>query len=801
MTVKNIKKVAVIGSGVMGSAIAAHIANSNTPVILLDIIPEGAKRRNQLAEDAIARLIKTDPAPLTHKRKAKLITPGNLEDNLDDLKDVDWIIEAVIERIDIKQQVYKKIDAARKADSIVSSNTSTMPLKTLVEGLPKKFQNDFLITHFFNPPRYMRLLEVVEGEYTHKKNVDTIIEFADKKLGKGVVECNDTPGFIANRIGCFWVTCAVTEAMKQNITVEEADALLSRPIGVPKTGVFGLLDLIGLDLMPLIAKAFKSTLPPDDDFLTIYDEPQVVKDMIADGYTGRKGKGGFYRLQKTDDGKKVKEVKNLTNGEYAPAERPKLKSIEESNRNLKALLTHDDKTGHYAKSVIVQTLAYAAKLVPDVSEDVTAIDEAMRLGYNWKYGPFELIDRLSDDETSGAKWLADTLEAEGKPVPQILKDIGNQRFYKEEGKDKLFFIRDNFSPMTVTEDAWMLADKKRGNKPVKKNPSAALWDIGDGVLCLEFTSKMNAIDPQTLEMVEKSIEEVKKGFTGLVVANDADNFCVGANIGFLLFTANLAGWKMVEGVLKQGQDAYMGLKFAPFPVVTAISGMALGGGCEIALHSDAVQAHIEMYSGLVEVGVGIVPGWGGCKEMLLRHKNKRLHDDGVVAKMGRMFSAISLVRTANSMPIIMKSFEQIGLAKICKSADEARSMLLLREGDDITMNRKRLLPDAKSKVQQLAQDYAPPKPETIQLPGNTARKALYMGIRNFVKSGKATPHDEIVSKGLADVLSGGKTSIHNELTEQDLLDLEREAFMELVKTKGTLDRLEHMLEKGKPLRN
>ncbi len=797
-----IKKVAVIGSGVMGSAIAAHIANSGTEVVLLDIVPKDAGAdRNKFAKGAVERMLKADPAPFTHKRNAKRITTGNLEDNLNLLSDADWIIEVVLENLEIKRDLYKKISSVRKLKSIVSSNTSTIPLKHLTEGLSEEFRNHFLITHFFNPPRYMRLLELVVEKETDRGAAGVIRDFCDVRLGKGVVECNDTPGFIANRIGCFWMTIGVLEAMRLGVTVEQADLIMGKPLGIPKTGVFGLLDLIGIDLMPLIASELTKTLPATDEFIKVYQQPPLVERMIHDGYTGRKGKGGFYRLN-TENGGKVKEVKNLKTGEYTPASKPKLESVEAAKDGLIKLVTHKDIGGQYARSVLVQTLNYAASLIPEIAGDITKVDEAMRLGYNWKYGPFELIDRLKNGDVSGAKWLAGELNKLGKPVPDLLINIDNSNFYKTEGDKKLFFnINGKYEQIKVNSEAWMLADKKLGKKPIIKNPSASLWDIGDGIACLEYTSKMNSVDPMTLEMIQKSIEIVKKDFKGLVIGNDADNFCVGANIGVLLFASNLAAWKQIREIIKQGQDAYMALKFAPFPVVTAVSGMAFGGGCEILMHSDAVQAHVETYTGLVEVGVGIVPGWGGCKEMLIRHIDARLKEQGVVARMGRMFSGLSPIKTVNTMPAISKAFENIATAKVSKSAEEARDMLVLLAKDGITMNRSRLMADAKKKCLSLAEHYKAPEMRKISLPGKTAKVALEMAINSFVKSGKATAYDEVVSKALAVVLSGGKTDITKTLTEQDLLDLELDVFMELIKNQGTMDRIEHMLDTGKPLRN
>ena len=799
---KEIKKVAVIGSGVMGAGIAAHIANAGLPVILMDIATEDSKRRNKLAESAIERMLKASPSPLTHKRKANLITPANLEDNLEMLEDVDWIIEVIVEQLDIKRKLFEKLEPHRKKGSIISSNTSTLPLKSMVEGMPENFQKDFMITHFFNPPRYMRLLELVAGEHTKEESLELIRKFVDINLGKGVVECNDTAGFIANRIGCFWLTVGLLEAMKIGLTVEEADAVMGRPVGIPKTGVFGLMDLIGIDLMPLIAKSFNDTLDPEDSFRKIYQEPELVTNMIAKGYTGRKGKGGFYRLNK-DNGKKIKEAINLNDGSYKAANKKiNLESIKLSKSGLRKLVDHDDIGGQYARSVLVQILEYTASLIPEISNDIVSVDQAMKLGYNWKYGPFELIDKLSDGDESGAAWLVNQIKSEGRDVPEILEKIGNNKFYKEEdNKIKYFNISNEFTELIVKEDSWMLADKKRGKKPVAQNPSASIWDLGDGIACLEYHSKMNSVDLQTIEMLSNSVEIVKKDFKGLVIGNDADNFCVGANLGMALFLANIGSLKMIEKLIDDGQAAYMGLKYAPFPVVTAVSGMALGGGCEILLHSDAVQAHIETYTGLVEVGVGVLPGWGGCKEMLIRNINKR-NDQGGIAAFGRAFEWLRPIKWANTMPAIRDSFMQIAMAKVAKSAEEAKDMLILNDKSRITMNRNRLLPDAKNLCLELSKEYKIPEEEKLRLPGKSGRAALYMGINDFVKSGKATPHDEIVSKAVANVLSGGKESdITKDISEQEVLDLEKEFFMDLVKTKGTLDRIEHMLETGKPLRN
>lgn len=800
---KDIKKVAVIGSGVMGSAIAAHIANAGYPVLLLDIVPKDGGDRNALAKGAIERLKKTKPAPFTHKSKVKLVTPGNLEDDLALLREVDWIIEAIIEDAQIKKNLYRKINGYRHEGCIVSSNTSTIPLHELIEGMPNEFRRDFLITHFFNPPRYMRLLELVTGPETRERWGERIRNFCDVHLGKGVVNCKDTPGFIANRIGCFWMTVGLDAAIKQGVSVEVADAVMGKPVGIPKTGVFGLMDLIGIDLLPLIAKEMMSTLPKEDRFCKMYKLPDTVDKMIKDGYTGRKGKGGFYRLNE-DGGKKTKESVDLKTGKYSTSEKPKLDSVNAAREGLRKLLTHQDAGGRYALEVMAETLGYTASLVPEISDSIADVDEAMRLGYNWKYGPFELIDRMGEDGESGPKWFAAKLQEMGKEVPQVLTDIGDGNFYKiEEGARKYFDVANKaYVEIKVPEDAWTLNDIKLKSKPITKNHSAALWDVGDGVVCLEFISKMNSLDPLVLEMIIKSVEIVKKDYRAMIIANDGDNFSVGANIGVLLFAANLAAWKMIDGIIKQGQDAVMALKYAPFPVVGAPSGMALGGGCEILLHCDAIQAHIETYTGLVEVGVGLVPGWGGCKEMLLRQLDVRKKDQAALAKAGRMFSFLSPVKTANAMPAVAKAFEYISMAKVSTSAEEAVEMQILApDRFGISMNRSRVMADAKKLALSLAEGYQPPEKMVCSLPGKTAQAALNMAVNNFVKSGKATKHDEVVSKSVGKVLSGGKTDITKEMTEQEILDLEREVFMELVKHPDSIARIEHMLETGKPLRN
>ncbi len=772
-----IETVAVIGAGVMGSGIAAQIANAGKKVWLLDIVPKDADNRSTIAQSAIQKLLKAKPAALMHKRNAKNISAGNLEDNLNDLSEVDWIIEVIIERLDLKQDLYKKIEAVRKPGSIVSSNTSTLPLADLTAGLPDSFTKDFLITHFFNPPRYMRLLEMVTGPDTQQQAIDTISQFCDHELGKGVVHCNDTPGFIANRIGAYWMQTAMLDTMRLGLSVDEADAISGKPMGIPKTGVFGLIDLVGIDLMPHILDSMVHSLANTDAFHEQAIIPDVVTKMIADGYTGRKGKGGFYRINKSS-GKKIKESINLDTGEYATSIKPSLGSLKPAiAKDLRKLLNFDDKGGAFAWSVLSKTLSYSAALIPEIGDNIEAIDRSMKLGYNWTYGPFELIDKI------GIDWFIEKLESKNQSIPPILAAAKGKGFYRfHEGKRQCLNLSGGYQTLTREDGILLLADIKLLQQPVKKNASASLWDIGDGVLCLEFHSKMNAIDPDILAMIATAVDIIPNNYKALVLYNEGSNYSVGANIGLALFAANVAAWPQIEGMVKSGQDAYKALKHTPFPVVGAPAGMALGGGCESLLHCDAIQAHAESYIGLVEVGVGLIPAWGGSKEILTRWITNPKRPKG-------------------PMPAISKAFELISTATVSTSAQEAKGHLFMLPADGISMNRERLLFDAKTKALSLVDGYTPPEQQELSLPGPTAKIALNLAVTSFVQSGKATAYDGIIADQLAMVLSGDETDIHELHNEDDLLTLERNAFMTLIKNDKTLNRVQHTLETGKPLRN
>jgi 3-hydroxyacyl-CoA dehydrogenase len=633
-----------------------------------------------------------------------------------------------------------------------------------------------MITHFFNPPRYMRLMELITGPATDPALAAVVGKFCDVKHGKSVVACHDSPGFIANRLGIFWMTGALTEAQEQGLRVEEADAIMGRPFGIPKTGVFGLSDLVGLDLGPHVNASMAAALPEGDEFHAINRDMPVPRKLIEQGYTGRKGKGGFYRLNKAG-GKRVKEAVDLKTGEFRAEEKANLPVLAAAGKNLRAIFEDTGKVGSYAWKVMGHTLAYAAKLVPEAADEITAIDEAMRLGYNWKFGPFELIDQV------GADWLIARLKQDGFVVAPILEKAAGRKFYRvENGKRQFLGLDGEYHDLVRPEGVLMLEDIKLASKPVLKNSSAAVWDIGDGVLCFEFTSKSNSLDEQIMALLQKTIALVKEKHKALVIYNEGGNFSVGANVGLALFAANIAAWAQVEAMIATGQEMMQKLKYAPFPVVAAPAGMALGGGCEFLLHSDAVQAHGETYAGLVECGIGLLPGWGGCKEML-----------------GRWATDPKMPR--GPMPAATKVFEMISTAKVGRSAADAQEMGILRRGDSVTMNRYRLLADAKAKALSLVAGYKPPEPREITLPGPSGKVAMEQAVAGFAKLGIATKHDIVVGGELATVLTGGNTDVIDTVKETKILELERESFLRLLKTPATLARIEHMLETGKPLRN
>ena len=777
---EGIQKVAVIGSGVMGAGIAAHCANAGCEVLLLDIVPDGAEDRNSLSKTAIQKMHKSNPEMLMHKRNSKRITPGNIEDDLHLLEDFDWVIEVIIENLDVKRDLYSRLCDKIGPDTILSSNTSTLPRSKLVSELPRDISSRFLITHFFNPPRYLPLLEVVTSSEVDESVVTRFCEFADHRLGKRVTMCNDRPGFIGNRLGVYFIQRAFKATLELGLSVEQADAMLGRPIGLPKTAVFALMDLVGIDLIPHVTESLLEHLPDDDPFHKIAGTgEEIILNMIQDGYTGRKGKGGFYRLNK-DGGKKVKEARNLYTGEYQNANRrAAFPSAKMGKRGISSLMDCNDDGARLVTEVLLDSLSYAAHIVPDVSDDIYSIDGAMKVGYNWKAGPFEMMDSI------GVESMVQRLESSGREVPRFLSLAAERgSFYgMEDGEITRLTPSGEMVIVNRPEDTLTVADLKRRGKPLKRNGSASIWDTGDGVLLVEYHTKMNAMDPMNMEMLLNAVDLAEsEDYKGIVIGNDATNFCAGANLGLALFAANLAAWKDLEDFIGLGQDTYQTLKYCDVPVVAASAGLCLGGGAEVLMHCDAVQAHSESYVGLVEVGVGIIPAWGGCKELL-----GRLVDFGLV--------------TNGPMGAVMKAFETIGTAQVAKSAEQARSMGFLGPNDGITMNRDRLLADAKRKVLDLSENYVPPVPRTYRLPGPTGLAGLNLALSDLALSGQATPHDVVVATSLAGILTGGNTDITVAMEEDDILAMEKEAIATLGRHPDTLDRMQHMLETGKPLRN
>jgi 3-hydroxyacyl-CoA dehydrogenase len=754
---REIRKVAVIGSGVMGAGIAAQVANAGLPVLLFDM-------RRELSAGAIGRLLKTEPAAFMLPEYAGLLTPLGLDADLAELGECDWIVEAIVEKAEIKRDLYEKIAANASASAIVSSNTSTIPLADLTDAAPEEFRRRFLITHFFNPPRYMRLLEIVGGPETAAEHVEAIARFADVRLGKSIVYCRDRPGFIANRLGCFWMQASIAEAIGEGLTVEEADAAMGKSFGIPKTGVFGLADLVGIDLIPHVNASLAAALSPDDLFQTVNVPLPAVDRMIAAGLTGRKGKGGFYRINRA--GGKVKEAIDLATGHYralAPA------SIDAGS----PLLEQDNRLGRYARSVWSRVFAYAGLLVGDAADDLAAIDDAMRLGYNWHWGPFELMDRV------GPPKVVKLLRSESLPVAPIFAAAGGRPFYRD---GKVLRPDGSFAAISRPEGVLLLADAKRAAPAVIANPSASLWDIGDGAACFEIGTRMNVIDADVLELLDAAIAKAEQSFRALVIYCDGPHSSAGVNLKSVVAAVKDRDWEAIARLVARGQSVFKRLKYARVPVVGTAAGLALGGGCELLLHCAAIQAHAETTMGLVETGVGLIPGWGGNGELMLRLRSMPGMPGG-------------------PMPPLARAFEIIGMASVSRSAAHARALGFLRPGDGITMNRDRLLADAKAKALTLAASWRPPVPPEFALPGSTAAVALDLQAQAIRRLEKATAHDMVIAEALIRVLTGGDADVMRPLSERQLLDLEREAFLSLADRPETLARISHTLETGKPLRN
>ncbi|HJO14375.1 MAG: hypothetical protein HVK46_03435 [Pelagibacteraceae bacterium] len=765
--------ITVIGSGLMGSAIAAHLANAGCKVNLLDIADKKHENKNHLADLALNKLTKIKPSPLTLKSNLKLIKIGNIDENLDVINESEWVIEVIIENLEIKKNLYKKIDEIMQDDLIVSSNTSTIPIKLLSEGLSNKFKKNFLITHFFNPPRYLKLLEIVKSDDTDNGIVKKINDFCDINLGKTVIETKDTPGFIGNRIGIFWIERAAVEAIKSGLTVEEADSTIMNTFKVPMTGVFGLIDVVGLDLIPPVVKSLLLNIPKSDYYHSVHKTPEIFQFMLENKMIGRKGDGGFYKLININN-KKIKHSLDLSTREYQICSKPKI-----INKNLKKFLDKDDKFSKYAWNVLSEVLYYVLTIAEEISLDINSIDEAMKNGFGWQLGPFEIIDKI------GVSFLIEKLKDSKKTIPSILNDIGENKFYQlESNQIKYFdFVSKKYATLNRLKGVLLLTDIKKTNKPLKKISTASLWDIGDQITVFEIHSKSNTLDMATMEFLNQCIDIVTSSFKAMIIYNEGDFFSAGANLGEALFLGNIGLDKEVEkNILLKGQEVYSKLKYSKFPVIAAPFNLALGGGCEIILHSNYVQAHIESYIGLTEAALGILPAWGGCKELLSRFSSNKKIPKG-------------------PMPAIIKTFELIGMAKVSTSAHEAKKIGLLKETDGITMNRNRLLFDAKMKAIEMSKNYKIPEKNIYCLPGRTALSAIKLSLENMKSNGAISQYDKFIGEKIAYVLSGGDTDITKELLEENILKLEKDAIYNLMKENLTIERLEHILETGKYLRN
>ncbi len=770
---QTLRKAAVIGAGVMGAKIAAHIANAGLQVYLLDMVSESADDRNAIAKSAIDRLLQASSfSAFTHPNRAERVIPGNIDDHMGLLNDVDWIVEAVVERSDVKKGLYKKIEDIRKPDCVLSSNTSTIPLAELTRGMPERFAGNFLITHFFNPPRYMRLLEIISGPMTRPEVTRTIREFIDRHLGKSIVDCKDSPGFICNRIGVFWLQCALHTAIRLNLNLEEVDAAMSKPLGNPKTGVFGLMDLIGLDLIPHIIATLKTGLPPSDAFHAYSEVPAVYSGLLDRGFLGRKTGAGFYRIRRMN-GDKLSESVDLASGEYRPTRKAGFKLPDQTgNASIRALLDLPDDIGLFAWRIVSETLNYTAGLVPEIALNLADIDRAMRLGFNWRTGPFEMIDRI------GIDYLETRIRRDGKALNGML-NVKGPMYRTDGGILRHKNPNGEFTLAPPMPGVLSLDDIKRRGSPLLENPCASLWDIGDGVACFEFHTPMNTLNRELLDLLQRSIDLAADKFRALVIYNDGPHFSAGADLKELLAAIEAQNWAEVEAFIRKGQKVYRALKYAPLPVIGAPSGLALGGGAEILLHCDAIQAHIELQMGLVETGVGLIPGWGGCKEMLFRnHAARESTKEGTLAAT---------------------TFLLIAKRSVSQSAEIARDLNFLSERDSITMNRDRLLADAKAKALNLARHYRTPASANVSIVSSPAATWLSAAIDEIASGKPVSDYERILFQRLADVLSGDAPGTR--INEQTVSERELENFMFLVRRPETSARIETMLKTGKALDN
>ncbi len=794
-----IKKAAVLGAGVMGAQIAAHLANAGIPCLLLDIAPkelapeeqakgltlESRAVRNRIAQAGLDAATKAKPAAFFSPEAAGLIAAGNFEDDLPKLKDCDWIIEAIIENLEIKRSLYQKIEPHLHAQATVTSNTSGIPLASLAEGRSENFRKRFFGTHFFNPPRYLYLLEIIATPESNKDAVDFIADFCDRMLGKGIVHAKDTPGFIANRIGNFAMLDAIKVMRELGLSFEEVDALTGTVIGHAKSASFRTLDVVGLDTVYHVARNLYNSLPNDEKRET-FKVPEFLEKMVERRLLGDKTKGGFFK--KVGD-----EILTLDTDkfEYRERQKPKFasldaaKQIEKLEDRLKALVYAKDRAGEFLWRTTSETLIYAANRIPEIADNIIEVDNAMKWGFAHELGVFETWDALGVEES------VDRMKEEGRAIPANVEKLlagGHQSFYKTENGARFYydFASGEYKPERLPAGVIILKSLKDQNKVIKKNSGASMIDLGDGVACVEFHSKMNALGQDQIGMIQYAIKEVEKNFAGLVVGNQGENFSAGANIMMILLAAQEGEWDELALAVRQFQNTTMSLRYSLKPVVVAPHHLTLGGGCEMVLHSDRAVAAAETYIGLVEVGVGLIPGGGGVKEMAVRASE-----------------AVEDLPSLDQFEVLKKNFEMTAMGKVATSAVEAKHWGLMRKQDRVVMNDKRVIEEAKQTVLTLAREgYVPPQPkQDVLVLGEAALTKFKLGMHMMRRGGYISDHDALIGLKIATVVSGGNLTRPTRVSEQYLLDLEREAFVSLCGTKATQERLAHMLKTGKPLRN
>jgi 3-hydroxyacyl-CoA dehydrogenase len=794
---RHINRVAVLGAGVMGATIAAHLANAGLDVLLLDMVPkdlsdkeqaaglslESPLVRNRIARVGLEGLLKMKPAPLYLKQYASQIEVGNFDDDMVRLKECDWVIEVVIEHLPIKKMLFEKLVPHLASGAILSTNTSGLSVNDMAEVLPPEVRKNFMITHFFNPPRYMRLLEIVPCHETDPAVVEGLADFISRRLGKGIVFAKDTPNFIANRIGVYAIYKGIEHMVEMGMTVEEVDAIAGPATARPKSAAFRTADLVGIDTLIHVGNNSYQLLT-DDEEREVFKVPEFMTQMIDKGLLGNKSKAGFYRKEQVEGKRKIFYY-DYTSGEFKPAEKPKfaslaaVKMVDDPAQKVKMVVEGQDKAAEYAWKNLRDTLIYTANRIPEIADDVINVDNGMKWGFNWEIGPFEMLDAI------GVARFVKRAEKDGVAVPEVLKTIDSFYRYNEAGQQEYFdLVAGEYRLVPVKPGQIKLDILKRGGKVVEKTGNCSLIDLGDGVFGFEFHSKMNAITGDILAMTHKAVRRAEQEGVGLVVGNQGVNFSVGANLMLLAVAMAEGAYEDIDMSVRAFQKATMALKFAKVPVVTAPFNMALGGGCEFSLHADVINAYAETYMGLVEIGVGLLPAGGGTKEMCLR--------------------AVDLARKYDTdvSPFIFKNFQQIGMAKVSMGAAELFDMGYMREGDSISMDIDRLISDAKQKVLGLAVNYRPKRPaENVSAPGRSVAASIKSQLWNMQMGGFATEYEAEMGGIIASIICGGDVPAGTPISESYLLQLEREGFLKLCGNKKTAQRIQNMLKTGKPLRN